>query len=279
MTHLDHGITDCKGFKITESLPWNLAVSQHSETPNHWGFLLCGPPEDKENVYGAIGETETEVIGETGLGIPMANISTLQSPLVPLALACGLSVIDKAQLELGDTAIVAGMNPLAYSILTAAKSQGARTACLTSGFKTTERDRSKMQTMADALFEFESVSSFEEGLDAFLASSIGKVVYIDAAGRPDLVYAMAARLRTFSTLVLCRQESTTFLQLDIRRHLHITSARVYYWTRPECLEEALALLQYYRQAANLFQWNRLPQLQNRVFGISTLTRDSEVKDS
>lgn len=267
MTRLDHGITDCKGFKITASLPWNLAVSQHSETPNHWGFLLCGPPEDKENVYGAIGETETEIIGETCLGIPLANISTLQSPLVPFALACGLSIIDKAQLELGDTAIVAGMNPLAYSILTAAKRQGARTACLTSGFKTTGRDRSKMQ-VADAFFEFESVSSFEEGLDAFLASSIGKVVYIDAAGRPDLVYAMAARLKPFGALVLCRQESAASLPLDIRRHLHITSAQVYYWTRPECLEEALSLLQYCRQATNLFQWSRIPNLQSKDFEVT-----------
>jgi hypothetical protein len=125
-----------------------------------------------------------------------------------------------------------------------------------------------MQAMADALFEFESVSSFEEGLDAFLASSIGKVVYIDAAGRPDLVYAMAARLGTFGTLVLCRQESTTSLQLDIRRHLHITSAQVYYWTRPECLEEALSLLQYCRQATNLFQWNRIPRLQSRDFQVT-----------
>jgi len=264
MTTLTHDIVDCRGFKIIASLPWDL---EGSTLDSPWGFLICTPAEDQTRTYGTLGETKLEQVSGHCLGIPLDNTATQKNRLAHLALTCALSIIDSARLELGDTAVVAGRNPLAYSILTAAKRQGAKTACLV--HKTnTQRDKvPPVEAVADAVFEFQDIAAFEKGLDAFAASALGKTVHIDAAGQPDLVYAMASRLKRFAILVLCRQDAKAALQLDIRRYVHIPSVEVCYWAMPEDLEGTLTMARYYRQAANLIQWQRVPRLLDGIIGI------------
>jgi len=273
MTAIAHDIIDCIGFEIVRSLPWDLQGGeiddredryQASERSN-WGILICRPPDsissgDESNVdrlYGVVGQIQTDRIQETCLGIPLKGALDSQSALSHFALACGLSIIDRAKLELGDTIVVAGANLLALSVLVAARRQCARTACLVPDSEAEATYRLGIEHLADELLEFEAMSSFDSELDTFVASSRGKTVYVDAVGQPGLVYAMARRLEMFGTMVLCRQEVTTSLQIDIRRYVHLKSAQIIYWSRPENLEEALIISECCRRAGKLFQWKRV----------------------
>lgn len=276
MTRIAHGIVDCKGFEIVKSLPWDLQSGefddhedgyQASERSN-WGILVCRRPDsmpsgDESNVdrlYAAMGPIQSDRIQETCLGIPLKGILDPQSALSHFALACGLSIIDRATLELGDTIAVAGANLLALSVLVAANTQGARAVCLVPNSEAQATCRLGIEQLADAVVEFKAMSSFDSKLDTFLASSRGKTAYVDAVGLPNLVHAMASRLEMFGTLVLCRQEVITSIQVDIRRYVHLKSAQIIYWSRPENLKEALAIRECYRRAANLFKWTRVSTL-------------------
>jgi hypothetical protein len=273
MTPIPHGIVDCMGFHIVKSLPWDPRTGRldHRQggvrAPEHgnWGFLVCSPNElmplgheaDVSKLYGTIGPTQTDRIQHTCLGIPLQSAADPQSALARFALACGLSIIEKAELELGHTVIVAGANPLALSLLVAAREQGARTACLVPASETEAVYRQGIENLADEVIDFGDISSCDARLDALLASCRGKIVCIDAAAQPGPVCAMAARLQMFGTLVLCRQEATTSVVLRLREIHHLKSAQFIYWARPESLEEALKLGECCRRAANLFQWKRV----------------------
>lgn len=276
MTPIAHDIVDCLGFEIVKSLPWDLQGGkiddcedkhQASERSN-WGFLICIPSDsmlsgdesDADRLYGVVGQIQTDCIQETCLGIPLKGALDPQSALSHFALACGLSIIDRAKLELGDTIVVAGANPLALSVLVAAKRQGARTACLVPNSEAEATYRLGIEQLADALVEFRAMASFDSKLDTFVASSRGKTVYVDAVGLPNLVRVMASRLEMLGTLVLCRQEVITSLQIDIQRYVHFKSAQIIYWSRPENLEEALAISECYRRTARLFYWKRISVL-------------------
>jgi hypothetical protein len=276
MTPFTHGIVDCMGFEIVKSLPWDLPGGeiddredryQASERSN-WGISICKWPDstssgDKSEVdrlYGLIGPIQNNRIQETCLGIPLQGALDPQSALSHFALACGLSIIGKAKLELGDAIVVAGVNPLALNVLVAARQQCARTACLVPGSEAEAAYRQDIEKLADEMIEFEDVSSCDAKLHTLIASSRGKTVYVDAIGQPSLVYAMAMRLETFGTLVLCRQEVTTSVVLNLREVHHLKSAHYIYWARPETLEEALTFSECCRRAASLFQWKRVSML-------------------
>ena len=196
---------------------------------------------------------QTDHVQESCYGIPLNADLDLQSHLSDFALACGLSIIEKAQLELGDTIVVAGANRLAHNILIAASRQGARTACVVPASQQEASRQLGLDEVADMLLEFDYKASYETDLDAFVASSRGRTVYIDAVGLPELVHTMISRLGRFGTLVLCCQEATRALPVDICRDIHRMSARIIYWTRPEKLKDAIAFEEYYQRAINLFR--------------------------
>ncbi len=271
MTGLDHGIVDCKGFEILESLPWEprAGIKEANQTPglSNWAFLICSPfgsaapgnePTGKK-VYGSIGPIESDFTQESCPGIPLQSALHPQSAMSHFALACGLSIIERAKLELGDTIVVAGANPLAMSALVAATMQGARTICLVPD---SEKESAYVQDIENAsleILDFEDVSSFDEKLDTLIASTRGKTVFIDTTGQPSPVFSMATRLEKFGTLVLCRQDVMISVILNIADVHHRKSAQFIYWTRPENLEECLALVSCCRRAARLLDWKRVPQ--------------------
>lgn len=269
MTLLDHSIVECMGFDILRFLLWDSAElkkldSQASDHGN-WGFLICTPSHSKSmhdgsnapKLYGAVGPIQGDLVQETCLAIPLEGASDTQSALAQFALTCGLSIIEKARLEVGDTIVVAGANPLALSVLVAASVQGARTVCLVPDSETESAYRQDIEKLSGEILDFEDVSSFDSKLDALIASSAGKSVYVDALGQPGPVYAMATRLEKFGTLVLCRQEVTTSVLLNIADVHHRKSAQYIYWAKPETIEQALMLSECYRRAARLFHWERV----------------------
>jgi len=269
VNRLDHGIVNCRGFEILESLPWksHLGKKVTNQVPDgsNWGFLICTPPgftppgneSNGNKLYGTIGPIQTEHIQESCLAIPLHGNLNPQSAMSYFALACGLSIIEKSNLELGDTAVVSGANPLALSILVAATAQGARTACLVSDSEKESAYRQDIENVSSEILDFEDVSCFDDKLDRFVALSKGKTVYVDTVGQPGPVYAMAMRLKKFGTLVFCRQEVDSSVVLSLREVHHLKSAHYIYWARPENLEQALILSECCQRSANLFHWKRV----------------------
>jgi hypothetical protein len=272
VTFLNHGIVDCRGFEILESLPWEprAGISEANRGPAlvNWGFLICSRPhpvlpknDSKENkLYGTIGPIESHYTRESCLGIPLKDKLDPQSAMSHFALACGLFIIEKANLELGDTVVVAGANLLALSVLVAASMQGAMTVCLVSGSEKDSAYRQDIENISGEILDFEYASSFDEKLDNLIARARGKTVFVDTAGQPSLVFSMATRLEKFGTLALCRQDVTTSVILNIGDVHHRKSARFIYWSRPENLEDALRYSECCRRGANLFHWERVRKL-------------------
>ncbi|MBN1202242.1 MAG: hypothetical protein JXJ20_10340 [Anaerolineae bacterium] len=252
MTTLDHGIVDCTGFEIVARLPWEAGAAKG------WGFLVCksGSGAENEALYGVIGPVNGEQIKGPGLGIPLRDAPDPNSALLQFALACSLSVIDKTGIELGDALVVAGANPLGLTALAAARQQGVRTACLVTGADTAA-NREAAEKLADAVIAYDDVDTFDDQLDTFAAGCQGKIAYADAAGSPEPVFIMAGRLERFGTLVFCRPDSIVSVLLALREVHHLRSARYAFWSRPETLEQALTLSEYYRRAVRLLQWERV----------------------
>lgn len=269
MTLLNEGVVDCLGFEIVESLSWDGLGSKKDGNqalePGSWGFLIssrqgASPLKDGSrvgNLFGTVGPIQTHRIQEPCLGIPLQGALDPQSALIQFALACGLSIIEKAKLELGDTIVVAGANLLALSVLVAASVQSTRNVCVIPDSEKQSPYRQVIEKLADALLEFEDISTFDSELDAFLALSRGKTVYVDALGQPGPVHAMATRLEKFGTLLLCRQEVTSSILVNIADVHHRKSAQFIYWARPETIEQALMLAECCRRAAGLFHWKRV----------------------
>lgn len=274
MISIAHDVIDCTGFEIIMSLPWDPHEGcgddhedkHRSLQRTNWGFLVCrlsaSSPYIAESyvdgLYGAVGESlQTGRIETPCLGILLQGTPDPQTAMSHFVLACGLSVIDKAKLELGDTLVVAGANPLAIGLLVAADQQGVRTVCVTPEVGNNSDYLLAVKQVVKALITFTFHPSFDSQLDAFIESSRGKTVYVDTVGLPNLVYSMVSRLKTFGTLVLCRQDSANMAQVDILHDIHRKSAQIIYWTRPENLEGGLALNEYYRRATRLFQWKRV----------------------
>jgi hypothetical protein len=271
MTVLHHGIVDCVGFQVVKSLSWNPdGFERHNsrgQQQRDWGFIICTPsgtapqnaPEGRE-LYATIGAIRTDHIEGPCLGILLQGVHDHNAALSRFALACGLSIIEKAKLELGDTIIVAGANPLSHSVLVAAGKQGARAACLVSNSGTEATYLKDIESLTDEVLEYENISSFDPRLDKRIAASRGKTVYIDAAGEPSLVFAMATRVEKFGTLIFCRQEVETSVVMNLREVHHLKSANYIYWGGPETLEEALKLSECCRRADNLWRWKRIVML-------------------
>jgi hypothetical protein len=271
MNLITHGIVDCKGFKIVRSWLWfhRKGKKGNSELQNRgdrkWGFIICLPsvsmvPRYKfkmDKLYGVIGTIQTDLIREACLGIPLKEASDIPSALNQFALSCGLSIIEKAQIELGDTIIISGVNPLALSVLVAAKAQGASIFCLFSPFEAEFPYQRSIEKLADGIIEFKYNSSFNDKFNEFVASSLGKTVFIDTIGEPGLVYSMAIRLEKFETMVFCRQEADTSVMLNLRNVHHLKSAKFVYWARPENLEEALVWRKHSQRAARLLNYKRI----------------------
>jgi hypothetical protein len=272
MNLISHGIIDCRGFEIVMSWPWvhkydnNKYVTEfQNRDDRNWGFLICRPPgsmspSDKSNMdilYGVIGPIQTNLIQETCLGIPLQEAPDLPGALAQFVLSCGLSIIEQAQIELGDTVVVSGMNPLTISVLVASKAQCASILCLAPSSDLEVPYRRYIEELAYKTIEFEYTSSFDDRFDAIIASSRGKTVFIDTIGEPGLVYSMADRLEKFGIMVFCRQEASTSVVLNLRDVHHRKSAQFLYWSRPENLKEALIRRECCRRAARLLYYNRV----------------------
>lgn len=270
MIHLEHGIVNCTGFEIVERLPWDTPPAEATTAPaasaQGWGFLACRPPRSLapgeytgDVLYGALGPTQHTIVQEECLAIPLPDVPASTSALECFALACGLSVTDLCQLEFGDTVVVVGANPLSRSVLMAAKTRRARTACLLPAPEAAPAWH-EIQGLADAVIGFEYSAAFEAQLDAFLAATRGSLVFVETAGQPDPVVFLAKRLTKFGKFVFCRQDSNAVVSMDLRSVHHLKSARFLYWGSPPTLREALALSDCYRRAANLYAWGRVEEI-------------------
>ncbi|HLC40234.1 MAG TPA: hypothetical protein VJO34_01250, partial [Methylomirabilota bacterium] len=212
MTLPDRNVVDGVGLEIVHSLPWDLhgvetngGLDKHKALKlNHWGFVIC-KAADTDELYGIVGQIQSDHIHQPCLAVPLEGLDPT-SALPQFALGCGLSIIDKAGLELGDTVVVAGANALALSVLLAASVQGARRACLVSISNEESVYLRNISRLADVIDESAYASPSDSTLDAFVASSRGRTVFVDAAGVPNLVQAMTSRLEGSGTLVLCRQD-------------------------------------------------------------------------
>ena len=227
-------------------------------------------PKTKKNesntdiIYGVISHQENGYINEPCFGVPLTEVSNQKNVLANFALACGLSIIKKAQLELGDMVVVAGVNPLALNIIVAAKLICAKIICLVPNFNVEDQFRKEFEKVTDRIIGFEYTSSFNAKLNEAIASTNGKIVFFDTTGEPEIVYSMAIRLEQFGTFVFCRQDATKSISLNLRNVHHLKSAKFIYWGNPETLEEALRLKVFLKRVNRLFHWHRL-SLPNSLF--------------
>jgi hypothetical protein len=274
MIPITRDVIDCTGFEIITSLPWGPDEGRGDDQKDGhgprqrtgWGFVVCKPSASSRSVaapdmkefYGVVsGSLQSDCIETPCVGISLQSASDPQRALSHFMLACGLSVIEKAKVELGDMVVVAGANPLTLSVLVAANQQGARTACVIPETIGDATYRLAVEQVAEVSIMFTFHPSYDAKLDTLVETSRGKVVYVDTAGTPNLVYSMASRLRTFGALILCRQDSAALVQMDILRDIHRKSAQIIFWTRPEDLEGGLALSKCCLRAARLFQWKQV----------------------
>jgi len=268
---MTHGIVNCKGFKVVMIWPWvhdfdnKYNPSFKNQDDLKWGFIICKPSvfkgsSDKYNIdklYGVIGPIRIDYIRESCLGIPLHEEQDISIALAKYAISCGLSIVKKADVELGDTVVVSGVNPLALSVIIAAKSQGTNILCLTHYSELRSPQMKDIKKLSDEVIEFEYTAYFEARFIEIIASSKGKTIYIDAAGDPERVYSMAVRLKKFETLVFCRPDAHTSLMVNLRSIHHLKSAKFIYWGKADNLEDALIWKDCYRRAANLFNYKRV----------------------
>ena len=253
MSTLTHDIVDCDGFTVITRLPWTPA--------DKWGITICRSPAAQTSsdgltahpYYGALGPMAGEK-APPALAVPLPKAGTLALALAHFLLACGLSVIARMPLDLGDQVVVTGANPLALSVLAAARLQGTRTLCL---LHTDHEPDEAVRAYLGPVLHYNALQAFEAGLDAFVAAGRGKTVFVDTLGDPELVFAMAQRLTRFEYLVFCRQDTAASITLNIRQLHHLKSARFVYWSRPETLPSALQFADYARRAQRLFACERV----------------------
>ena len=167
MKLIDYGICDCMGFEILGSWSLDPRVDKNDEisgtSSTHWGFLICTPSpnllpgfESEQNrFYGVLGSLKYPVIQESSLGILIKDVADFQSALAQFALGCGLSIIKKAHVELGDAVVVAGTNPLALSVLISGRLQGAMTVCLVSKSTREEDYMESLKAWSDEMVFFD----------------------------------------------------------------------------------------------------------------------------
>jgi len=263
---------DCRGLQIANYVPWDLEVvseefAGHRNVRNrNWGFLICRPLPNSESgrksfcprFIGAIGPIDVTPLEETCLGIPMQSADDSHGALIQFILACGLSILEQSQLEMGDTLVISGINPLAQSVLMAAQTHGiSRILCLVPPSESQAGFKSEVKNAVDKIVDFAYSVSFDSRFDEFLASSTGKTIFIDTTGDPDLVYSMATRLDIFGKMILCRQDADSSLVMNIRNLHHLKSAHFLYWSRIESIEDALSWREYILRAGRLFDFKRL----------------------
>jgi len=271
MAYLANNTDDCRGHKVLKYLPWNLYTGKNFTSSNQqnkagisdeWGFIICNPSvalsvagePDLISLYGVIGSIQNEYIQNSCYGIQLAE-SDPDKALSIFSLACGLSIIEKAALEIGDTVVVTGANVLALRIIEAASLQGARTMCLVPNMESAYL--SVIQKIADAVIEFQFNASFDSEFESFEKAACGKIIYIDAIGIPSLINYMVTRLKMFGGLILCRQDLDVYYPLDIYRDVHKKSAWIHYWNILDSTIEITKMVNLCKRAAKLYECNRV----------------------
>jgi hypothetical protein len=270
-------VVDIKGFQFVGGLPWGLSLDDKawsectlplSEKAN-WGFLICRQAAvadlagkgESEYLYGGVGPLPEAYIRESCLGVSLGRELNVHGAISILALACGLSIVERAGLELGDAIVVAGANALALSVTVAAYLQGVRIACLISAdMDSASGSLPSIRQLSEMVLAFTPDISLDSELDSFEATIPGKIIYIDAAGAPNPVNYMATRLAGFGTLVLGRPEALASTQVDIYRHVHRKSAQIRYWTRPRTLAEGLEFCEFCHRSARLHHCGRVAMM-------------------
>jgi len=265
-------LIDCRGLQIVENAEWNIGLVAKDVpglriAPNrNWGFLICralwnsasGHSSFCPRFIGAIGPIDVTPLRETCFGIPVQGAGDSKRALIQFVLACGLSILEKTQLEMGDTLVISGINPLAQSVLMAAHTHGiSRILCLVPPSESHAAFRSQVEKAVDKTIDFAYSVSFDPLFDEFLVSSMGKTAFIDTTGDPDLVYSMATRLDTFGKMIFCRQDSDSSIIMSIRNLHHLKSAHFVYWSRVESFEDALPWSEYILRAGRLLDHKRL----------------------
>lgn len=110
--------------------------------------------------------------------------------------------------------VVSGINPLALSVLAAARAHATNILRIMPPSEARVPYRKNVEKTIDDTLDFEYASSFDSRFNEFVKSSNRKTTYIDKTGYPELVYSMAVRLEKFGKLVFCRQEADSKVILN-----------------------------------------------------------------
>jgi len=283
---------DCRGLQTIENVAWDIGLvrenfpGHRSARNRNWGFLIyrvlqnsvSGSSSFCPRFIGAIGPIDVAPLEETCLGIPVQNADNSKRALIQFVLACGLSILEQAQLEMGDTLVISGINPLALSVLAAAQSHGnSRILCLVPPSEARVAFRGKVEKTVLLTMDFAYSNSFDSLFDEFLASSTGKTVFIDTTGDPDLVYSMATRLNTYGRMIFCRQDADSSVMMDIRSLHHLKSAHFVYWPRVESCEDILPWCEYILRAGRLIDYKRLAAPISDLFRFFSNGEDATIR--
>jgi hypothetical protein len=283
---------DCRGLQIIENAAWDIGLVPekfpgHKNARNrNWGFLIyralrnsaSGRSSFCPRFIGAIGPIDVTPLEETCLGIPVQSADNSKRALIQFVLACGLSILEQAQLEMGDTLVISGINPLALSVLAAAQTHGSsRILCLVPPSEARVAFRGQVEKAVFMTMDFAYSHSFDSLFDEFLASSTGKTVFIDTTGDPDLVYSMATRLNTFGKMIFCRQDADSSVMMNICNLHHLKSAHFIYWSRVESFEDTLPWCGYILRAGRLLNYKRLAAPISDLFRFFSNGEDATIR--
>lgn len=265
MMPIECNVVDCSEARVVAGLPWN-----GSADGAWWGAFVCRLDDTAGSLAGAWGPVSGDAVYASCAGALLSNVGDSLAGLFRVAVACGLSVLGATGVELGDMVVVAGQDPLALMVLLAARAQGIRAICLAAHPDMAGVLGEQIRLAAEQVLVYEQVNAFEADLEAALASATGGIAFVDTGGQPALVYEMAARLRKYSALVLCRQDSADSVMLALRELHHLKSARFVYWSHPASLRSGLEFEILFQRAARLIRWNRIAPVDLAALGASVL---------
>jgi D-arabinose 1-dehydrogenase-like Zn-dependent alcohol dehydrogenase len=171
-----------------------------------------------------------------------------EEALFAFLLTCGLSAVEAAGLEIGDTAVITGSGSLAQSILAAALLQGARCVSFASQRREGELFETPGKQVRAAVLRAEELRTANPPSQRF--------VMWETTGEPETLDLLVPQLGPRGKLILCRGDKSCAAQLDCYRDLHKTSAVIESWN-PASPAMLPSWRDCYRRAACLTQYKRV----------------------
>lgn len=244
---------DCSGFKILASVPFDESTLEPKRN-----FVVCtsaskslGDSIVDKGLFGTFCvTTQHEYISEQCLGIKLAE-TELSSALNTFMLAIGFSLVQFAELELGDVSIVTGNGALSQSILLAAALQGAFCVHLI-GPNTMDSNKEflkilEQQVLVTGELDWETLPSDLK----FFAQR--RSVFFETTGASTTIAALLPKLRSQGHLILCRSDGSSDVVFNAYRDLHRTSALVSSWPVVEQSIIESSFLDAYQRASNILK--------------------------